>query len=458
MNKLISLPNDPLFPALADAVDSDTMTAILRDELSGASERNGHELIECIPEYFRYKPGVSCIIGYRLEISDIGGFTGKTQRVYGRFVDPQQGRASFEKALKTHKAIPNYGPPITYIKKLGMMLSFFPNDRCLRGLRFALYPDKLKRIAQHNLRDFLGEHWRIRGRRSQIEILSYKPERHCVVKCQLGLRNIDTGEKKQMKVIAKLLRPEKAHKLYDANEQIWELFRSAGRTQIIPRPLAFDPSFSLFFQEDVGGSHPSYQECSAGIPQELICQIAGRLRSLHDVVLNGIRRYPPEQELRDLEESILETAKVLPDEGEGLLEQLHHVCEEFHILRPRTLQTVHGDFHLEQVMITNSGPVILDLDEIRASDPLSDVANFTAHLLKLQMEGICSREEVEKAEQVFIESYFRKREIQSLKSAYLWHKKVSLIRLALSNLKFLRPDWRGKMNSFLNEVKRLSIR
>ena len=417
MRTLNSFPDDHLFPRLPDALDAEKMMNLFRRELAGNSEKGRYRLAGCVPEYVRYKPGVSCVIGYCLYVSENNNPSQKIQRVHGRFLTPGNGEEEYRKARKTHTATPLWGPPVAYFPELEMIVSFFPNDRSLRGLRFVLDPDKLKRMAQSRLRERVKEPWWIRGRRTRIDILSYKPERHCVIQCRLGMRNVDTGAKKEVRVIGKILRREEGKYIYDTNRKIWDLFNEIDEVPLVPDPLAFDPGFSFFFQEEIIGDHPFPDTYSRTEWHSILSQIAGRLKSFHELSLTDLRPYRHDDMYGELRMSIVNAADVLPGKKRVFLNIVGELEKGLSELNGCQQCPTHGDFHLGQILMRRDGPVILDLDSIRMSDPIMDVANFAAHLFKFELQGRLSCEEGDKAESVILKGYFEEKECQHVERA-----------------------------------------
>jgi hypothetical protein len=448
------VPNDSRFPKLARALDPKVMFELIQNEFNRMNHESPFRLRECLPVYLRYKPGVSCIIGYNLIISD-NGDNSRIQSVYGRFVPSGEIKEAYEKSLKTHTSVPLYGPPVMNIQELNMILSFFPNDRSLRGLRFILDPDKLKRIAQRSIQSRIKEPWWIRARHTTIDILTHKPERHCVVRCQLYLRNVDTRGRKRMNVIGKMLKKEEGEYIYKINQQLWNECRLTEKIPIIPEPLAFDSSATLFFQEEISGQHPSPRGISREKWFTILGQIVETLKTFHGLKLNALRSFSLAEEFDDLKKSIDEAVRVLPEKRDEMLDLYNQLEMTIHNQKENSFGPTHGDFHIEQILLGKKRPVIIDLDEVRASDRLWDVANFTAHLSKYLREGSFSRDEAEDTETKFIEQYFGGEDFSLHKTSYLWLKKASLIKLALSCLKYLPANWQDDMSFYLKEARQL---
>ena len=457
MNRHLLLPADPKFPGMAEALNAGRMHETFRSELQTGAGKDGILLEGCVPEYVRYKPGVSCIIGYSLRLAPDGNGRTEIQRAYGRLLPPDEGRVEYEKALKTHTAAPVCGPPVAYFRELPMVVSFFPNDRSLRGLRFMLDPDKLKRIAQEHLRGLVEAPWRVRGRKTRIDVLSYKPERHCVARCRLGLRNVDTGEKRTVDLIGKLMEPGEGAYVFQANRRIYDWCRTRGESLLVPEPFGYIPEWGLSFQEEVAGSHPAPL---AGPPREwysLLSRVAEGLRSFHRSSIAGLTPCPLDQVFEDLRLSATEAANVLPESEKILMGLLEEFEKDLPTQGVPELRPVHGDFHVNQILLGDRGPVIIDLDAVRLSDSLEDVANFTAHLMIYRKDGLLSRQEDEEAEGRFLRDYFEGDDLKDHQAGYRWHKKAALTRLALSCLKYLPMDWRARMEFFMDEAGRVTL-
>ncbi len=455
MNRSFPVPRDPLFPRLADALDAEEMAAVIRRHLPPESVGGESALRECVPEYVRYKPGISCIIGYSLRFASGGNGGVEVQRAYGRFVSPDEGKKEYEKALKTHTATPRFGPPVLYIPDFHFILSFFPNDRCLRRLRFVLDSSKLKRIAMSNLTTMAPRPWWISGKRSCLDILSYKPERHCVVRCRLVLRNMETEELRRASVIGKMMRREMGGFIFEINQRIREAYRQQGEFPIVPEPFAFDQKVNFFFQEEMSGWHPLPDSTPADQWHDALSRIGASLRSFHGLKIKGLRSYPLEDELADFHTEVLDAVNVLPDGERRMANLLAELEKDAPGLEGESARPVHGDFHARQILINGQGPVLLDLDAIRLSDPLVDVANFTAHLSLYRLEGSLGEEEVPEAEAAFLKGYLGENERDCRKIDYLWYKKMALGKLALSSLKYLSPKWPDRMRFFLDEAEKI---
>ncbi len=135
------------------------------------------------PDYVRYKPGLSTVIGYRFDSVD-----GAQTRGYAIWC-PDRDRAStiYRKGLTLRPRRSGFGPGLVRVDDHTVVYTF-PNDARLRQLRWYVQPRKIKR----SLDGLFGLVDGISARRTQVEVLRYKPERRVVAKLDLSTRGGQT--------------------------------------------------------------------------------------------------------------------------------------------------------------------------------------------------------------------------------------------------------------------------
>ena len=92
--------------------------------------------------------------------------------------------------------------------------------------------------------------------------------------------------------------------------------------------------------------------------------------------------------------SALDEAMTYVDDAEAVLpaEQVARLRELFAAI-PDQLTMVHGDFHMNNVMVQNDEPLLIDMDTLSHGNPIFDLATaYSAYVGR----GIVSRESVEK--------------------------------------------------------------
>src|SRR5438067_8831358 len=132
---------DQYLPQLDTVLDSSAMAGVLERECLYPSGE--FELRDCRVDYVRYKPGCNCVISYDVAIHDHG--SNQTVRhilscgIYG----DEKAISRWQKAMKQPLIPVRFGPPVTHIAGLRMVVWAFPNDRRLTGLENLLNAGRL---------------------------------------------------------------------------------------------------------------------------------------------------------------------------------------------------------------------------------------------------------------------------------------------------------------------------
>lgn len=107
--------------------------------------------------------------------------------------------------------------------------------------------------------------------------------------------------------------------------------------------------------------------------------------------------------------------------------------------------TQYGDFHHEQIRVTEQGLVFLDLDSIRRGPPERDLAEFAAHLLATL--GSRSGRTAELA-MAMADGYARAVRAPD-PVALRWYLRVELLQRAYGALKTMRPGWQDEARALI---------
>jgi aminoglycoside phosphotransferase (APT) family kinase protein len=103
------------------------------------------------------------------------------------------------------------------------------------------------------------------------------------------------------------------------------------------------------------------------------------------------------------------------------------------VVGPET--TTHGDFSDNQVLVSDAGVALLDLDSVGLGNPLFDVGNFLAQLSARLPPGAADAARV-----IFLDAYAAFRP-DAREHALLFEAAALLRRLAAYPLRRLRPGW-----------------
>jgi aminoglycoside phosphotransferase (APT) family kinase protein len=232
----------------------------------------------------------------------------------------------------------------------------FPADRVLRGAQRAFEPTRLAR--RFDRAGLGGSTWTLRKRATTLVHLRYKPERRVVARLDAKLRS-ESGERSARTFGLRLLP-------LDVATRVAELRLHAGlhAGEHLPAPalLAFDRRDGVLWEEWLQGETPR-PDCFEH------ARAAGRaLAALHAVP-------PPagtivERSLcaeREAALTFLARFVALPTAPDDVSPR---------VLRARGL--VHGDMHPDQLLRSDTGPRLLDLDTLRAGAPEEDLGSWIA--------------------------------------------------------------------------------
>jgi aminoglycoside phosphotransferase (APT) family kinase protein len=302
-------------------------------------------------DYARWKPGVSITTVFTLTFAD----GGEEPVVVKRYVDGKERTLSFRPRNEEQlEELCVRLKPRALLAERALSLWVPPADRVLRGLPVLLDRRKLGHLVT---RARLAPAGSVKKRKTEYQLLRYKPERRAVYRLGLRLR---TEERSKLALAARALPPVEAARVIAARTA----FEERGGRELAP-PLAatnlrqgflLEPWLAL---ETFGGGEFGHARAAG--------ELLARLHAL-----------PAPVELREL-------VLGLPDD----LDELFAVDAELEKLpraaphpAPRARVFCHGDFHPDQVVRREDGTwLLMDLDCLAAGDPAADLANWIADFL-----------------------------------------------------------------------------
>lgn len=391
---MIPAPPDPVLgPQLARALDGDAAAAFLGVRLRDV------DILACRPVYARWKPATSCVVQYRLLLSDAAGRRRETTAHARLYADGRALRLADRPSLAHVAALAerwNGEAPSERafpVPELGALVQLHPVDRNLPSLGRVSSPATLGRL--------LGL-----ASEPRLELVRYKPGR----KALLRVESVEAGV-----LYAKVYA--------DAAQRRVALARAiADRGVPTPRPALLPADDSLAVQPAARGAR---LEDLAGPDRESgLRAAADTLARLHAVEPPAYT--PPDDDLDRVRTAGQAVAALVP----GLAAESGRLAAE---VRSRLGERagagavlLHGDFYDDQVLVGTNGATLLDLDEARRGQPLSDVGTMAAHL---------SADGAEAARDAFLEAF------GAAERAVAPHEAAALLRLAAGPFRRLEPEW-----------------
>src|SRR5262245_43810435 len=320
---------DPALPGLATLLNPAAFAAALRRFLPAPAE-------SARITYVRYKPGTSCLVGYRLEAA--GEAVGRAATAC------RPGAADkLAKAARAGRLV---------LADLAVVVAFFPEDDGLPALPRLADP----RLRRRLLRKVLPDRPDLWG--GDVELLRYKPERRYVARLTVG------GA------------PQAALKVYTAagyeaatvNARAFRTcgaFRRAGR-------LGRSGRHCLLALEWLPGRLLNEALADPGASPGVVEAVGAALAELHAQKAPGLLPRPRTEEAASLAAVAAWLGHVCPDLADRARRLAGRLAARIGEL-PLADSPLHGDFYAKQVLLDGESVALLDFDEAFRGDPAHDL-------------------------------------------------------------------------------------
>jgi hypothetical protein len=383
MVNISNMRADDVFPQLEMITSGDSVRQILQRELPVfASGKYSLDFVKI--ERFQYKPGKSCSICYRLEVSALGNGPVNAPVLFGLLDGKGRARSMYEREISRVSFTPELVPPVHYVDEFDMVLWGFPNDPYMKHLH-QLFDAKAFSAV-------LGRHARALGLGGDphfpalaTRVAKYVPG----VRCVLEHRAWSDTERRGaplMHLYSKTYADGRGEKIFDNMEQLWRCNGRRAGTLDMPEPLFFDQEHGAIFARPIPGSHVIDHLDELHLPS-LAPRLGPLLASIHSSGLADLPPLLPDETLRNLRKADATLVVSHPEFEERLTKTVKQFEERLPDTYGMPTTPLHGAFRLSQVLICNDRLVLLDFDGLRAGNPISDVGSLCAHLLYQSVKG-----------------------------------------------------------------------
>lgn len=380
-------------PGLAWLLDDARLLAALRT-LPGLDDVTALQT-----DTLRYKPGVSCVAGWRLRRRD-----GTTFALYGKAL----GAARFAEAwARPHWQAAREVDPAAAPRCLpeACLLVLRPiDDRTLKGLRVLLggRPDAaltgLWRQSLPSERD-----------NPILDMLRYKPERRWVGCARDSLDGADRA----------------VVRAYGADRFGSALAGAAfGMSAGGARLLGASARLGVLVAEWLPGE-PVWT-CDRPLPPaSVLVDLGTALARLHALPVGPLRCESRAAEIDGVRRALDALAQVLPSAA-ARAHALGDLCARQLAVRVPLVAPVHGDFSLDQIVRHQDSLSLLDWDRAASGDPTGDAGSLWARLELQAIEGSLSRDDVGGVIDAIREGYDRAEAHSRTSASGLSHAAVRL--------------------------------
>lgn len=321
----------------------------------------------------------------------------------------------------------------------------FPTDPDLRGLRHAHEPDRLRRALAGALPGFPADEWRIRRRASGTELLAYKPGRRAVYRVRVALRRRTDRRDGEAALHVKLSTPETIAGVRARLEAL-AAARPAGAEWEIPRPLRAAPDV-LACEWIEGRSILALVERGDPAAAKALERTGRAVAGLHGLDARLDAGPSPSDEGARLRRVAADLARWLPERAARTLALGERIATRTEREDHGRAAPVHGDLHLDQVLLSDGAVYLVDLDRARRGRPAEDLGRLLGHLFEAR-----APEELGRA---FLDGYASVAALPpgpSLAGATA----SSLLRRASIPLRALDPDWPREVRRRIERAEELS--
>ena len=122
-----------------------------------------------------------------------------------------------------------------------------------------------------------------------------------------------------------------------------------------------------------------------------------------------------------------------------LLGAVHELAE------PST--TIHGDFYSKQVLVDRHGVGVIDFDQARPGDPIEDLGNFRAHLLRDTLRGRLTPARADAIWDAFLVGYGPLGDNGSIRLQLFIA--IACLRLAPDPFRHREPEWSRRLRQLV---------
>lgn len=416
---------DRALPGLATLLDPDAFAAALAPALT--PHLPGTEPVTARGTYLRYKPGMNCLVSYKLQTLDA------EVMVHAKAHGPD-AENKLAKAKKKPGTPSLLGAGRIVLEDEKIMVSFFPNDAKLKSLPRIADAESRREVLK-KLLPGSPELWD-----GALQTLRYKPERRYVA------RLLDEGESR---VTLKTYTPQD----YRAAEANAKAFAPGGALRLARRlgrsarhnTVAFEWRRGLSLKTAL-----SEPERAAGAVRTAGAALAG----LHAQQGRDLEHPGREEEVDDLIELHKEIDFLCPALSGIMGELVEHLALRLSLQSPER-RPIHGDFYDEQVLISGETATILDLDRAALGDPAADLGLFAAHLERDALRGELRRDQVEPLTSALIEGY-RDAGGRVRGSRVSLYTTAGLLKLSPEPFRRRDPDWPEEIRAILERAREIS--
>ncbi len=434
--------------------DSNKMRGLLQDHLPEFS--NGNLTISsCEIDYLLLKKSfkedfhhkTSLGVGYILDVTEPSTQKHGQLKLYGKAYLGGRSERVFNNLSPVSLASPLFGKPLVHLPELDMIVWAFPNDPRLRYLPNLMDLNKVHEhlLSQNYFVSDLGPSNNIKVLKATV--VRYKPELRCTIRYDLEWET--DAAPKTFSIFGKTFSDEHCKTIYQRAEYFWEQSLNNSGEFSVAKPLGLTDEINTVWQTAVSGQ-PLIEIINQTNFHDLLNLVAKGLALLHksNLAVNTNSRH--DHRLEEIRKRLAKIYKTFP-EYQGSLHSFFVKLEEWATEFPPSPETlIHGDFHIEQLLIADGKIVLFDFDDFALGDPLQDVADFMAQLHFYEFDP----DLVKNMSNTFWRSYADYVEWEVSTERLDWHMRIQFVRKACREFLQQQPSASNGMEYYLTLARK----
>ncbi|MCA9027971.1 MAG: phosphotransferase [Planctomycetaceae bacterium] len=367
--------------------------------------------------FIRYKPGRSCLVSFRAEQNGLP--LSFAVKCFGH------SAAEKWKRLQTHvKHRRGQGQPSIIHPSMSVIAFQRHDDPQLRSLRRLAYRHGERKLLRELLPNS-PELWSAR-----ISELRYNPERRFV-----GKLLMTHGPVGVLKCYSK---PRFDAVMRAGDHHFLQALGASTQLQAIVWPWVEGQTLGDLLR-------------SGTATEQDIERTALALARLHAEPCTLHRTYTPHGQLNRIRSLTLNLDQLVPEFSARVC-LLLPVMERQLMSQPERTSVIHGDFHADQVVLSDDQATLIDFDNLSIGCPQTDVASWIAHLEWLAVTGEIEPNSVDRCIKTF-ESAYRGASIDTHPAEITRHLAIARLLLIDRPFRLKLPDWPQKMHHLIDRIE-----
>lgn len=413
-------------------------------------------LTDCQIIRVKYRSHRNCCVTYRLRLLDPRTGEMCEQTVSALALRPGESRAYFNYAQQQVLVPTVLGRGVFHLPELETVGWVFPNDRKLAGLPNLTNVAQLQReILPPIVAASFGAQWQLSELKPQV--VHYVAERSCTVRADLELTHGRTGETMRRTIFGKTYCPGEDARAWQAITQLWQSEACQQGRLLIPQPLLHQPTRRTCWQRGLSGATLGAPEAARAASKLQMTQAGAAVAALHGVPLSDLRAVKKAEKIAQLQTAMVMIIRAHPEFESVLPLLVMLLIVSAHDADAPVTATLHGDLHLQNLLVSDGRVALLDLDDLHRGDPLQDLGSFAAALHYRRLLGHANAATTTRQINQFIAAYRSSVDWEVTASALAWHTMAALLtERAYRCVTRLKAGRQALLNEIIALIQRLS--